>query len=198
MILSRCLTAGPASAAIFVLLLGLAPAPLAAQRFEVGVGAGFALPLREFRVGSKPGLEQELTLKLQPGQSPVSIRVDLTHAAFAGRAAPTFIYPRTRVTALAGSAEYDFNGEEESRWRGWAFGGIGAYYTVADQGTPQILPFGRTYFGVQFGIGGAYRMGSLNPFIELQYVTVFRSKANVRTLPLLIGIRVGHRRYSGY
>jgi hypothetical protein len=173
-------------------------APLWAQRLELGAAAGFALPLREFRVGSKPGLEEALTLKLRPGTAPVAIRLDLTHAEFRGRPAPSFVYPRTRVTGLAGSAEYDFDGSEESRWRGWAFGGIGAYYTIADRGSPEILPFGRTYFGVQFGVGGSYRMGLLNPFVELQYVTVYRSRANVRSLPLLIGIRLGRRPYDQY
>jgi hypothetical protein len=172
--------------------------PLQAQRFELGTAVGFALPLREFRVGSKIGLEEAVTVKLRPGVAPVAIRLDLTHAAFGGRSAPTFIYPRTRVTGLAGSAEYDFDGAEESRWRAWGFGGVGAYYTIADQGTPEIPPFGRTYFGIQFGVGGAYRMGLLNPFIELQYVTVYGSRSHVRTLPFLIGLRFGRRTYDDY
>lgn len=168
------------------------PAPLAAQRFEVGAAAGFALPLREFHPWGKVGLEEAVTIKLQPGSAPVAVRLDLSHAEFQGRPAPGFIFPRTRVTGVSGGAEYDFGGEE-SRWRGWGFGGIGAYYTVDDQGTPEIAPYGRTYFGVQAGLGGAYRMGLLNPFIEVRYATVYRSRAAVRTLPLLIGIRLGRR-----
>lgn len=168
------------------------PVALAAQRFEVGAAAGFALPLREFHAWGKVGLEEAVTVKWQPGNAPISIRLDLTHAEFQGRPAPAFIFPRTRVTGVAGGAEYDF-GADASRWRGWAFGGVGAYYTIADQGTPEIPPFGRTYFGVQAGLGGAYGMGLFNPFIEVRYATVYRSNATVRTLPLLIGIRLGRR-----
>lgn len=182
----------------FAMIAAATGAPVRAQRFEFGAAAGLALPLREFRTSSAIGLQEAVTLKLTPGAAPVAIRLDLTHAAFGGREASTFTYPRTRVTALAGSAEYDFDGGEESRWRGWAFGGLGAYYTVADQGTPQIPSFGRTYFGVQFGVGGAYRMGLLNPFIELQYVTVYGSRSHVRTLPFLIGLRFGRRPYDEY
>ena len=185
----------PGRIAAVVVGWSLAAAPLVAQRFEAGFGAGLALPLREFKVGSKLGLEEMVTLKYQPGEAPVAIRLDVTHAEFRGRAAPTFVYPRTRFTALAASAEYDFDGGEESRWRGWGFGGLGAYYTVADRGSPEIPPFGRTYIGVQFGFGGAYRMGLLNPFVELQYVSVFRSKAAVKTIPLLIGFRLGRKSY---
>ena len=74
----------------------LVAGPLVAQRFEAGLGVGLALPLREFKVGAKLGLEEMVSFKLQPGEAPVAIRLDVTRAEFRGRAAPTFVYPRTR------------------------------------------------------------------------------------------------------
>ena len=174
-------------------ILTMASESLAAQRLEVGGAVGLAMPIREFHGVANIGLEEAAMVKFQPGTAPVSIRLDFIHARFGGRAAPGLIFPRTRTTGVAGGAEYDFDGGEESRWRGWAFGGLGAFYTIADQGTPEIPPFGRTYFGIQAGIGGAYRMGLLNPFVELRYATIYRSNAKVKTLPLLIGIRLGRR-----
>jgi hypothetical protein len=50
-----------------------------------------------------------------------------------------------------------------------------------------------TYVGLKLGFAAAYRMGLLNPFVELQYLTVFRSNAAVKTIPLLIGFRLGRR-----
>lgn len=172
---------------------GLAAAPLQGQRFEVGLGAGLALPIREFRVGAKLGVGGEAALKYQLGERPVAIRFDAMHLEFRGKPTRSFVYPRTRVTGLALGAEYDFDGGEESRWRGWAFGGLGGYYTVVDKGSPEIMPFGRTYVGLKLGFAAAYRMGLLNPFVQLQYLTVFRSNAAVKTIPLLIGFRLGRR-----
>ena len=39
-----------------VIAFGLGAAPVAAQRVEVGLGAGLALPIREFHVGAKLGV----------------------------------------------------------------------------------------------------------------------------------------------
>jgi hypothetical protein len=36
-------------------------------------------------------------------------------------------------------------------------------------------------------------MGALSPFVELQYLDVFRSNAAVKSFPLLIGFRLGRR-----
>ena len=176
-----------------VIAFGLGAAPLAAQRVEVGLGAGLALPIREFHVGAKLGVGGEATFKYQPGERPIAIRLDAMHLEFRGKATRSFVYPRTRVTGAGLAAEYDFDGGEESRWRGWVFGGLGAYYTVIDRGSPEITPFGRTYLGVRFGFAASYRMGALSPFAELQYLDVFRSNAAVKTFPLLIGFRIGRR-----
>ena len=83
--------------AVMVTAMG---APLAAQRFEVGGAVGLALPIRDFHAAANIGLEEAAMVKFQPGNAPVSIRLDLTHAQFGGRAAPGFIYPRTRATGM--------------------------------------------------------------------------------------------------
>jgi hypothetical protein len=173
--------------------IALAAAPLAAQQLEVGFGVGVAMPLREFRAGAKIGSGGQATLKYQLGEHPVALRLDASYLEFRGKPTRSFVYPRTRVTGLALSAEYDFDGGEESRWRGWGFGGLGGYFTEIDRGSPEIPPFGRTYLGLHFGIAASYRMGLLNPFAELQYLTVFRSNAQVKAIPLLIGFRLGRR-----
>ncbi len=170
--------------------LAVAP-PVVAQRLELGFGAGLALPLHEFKVGSKLGVAGLATLKYRIGEGPVAVRLDAEYAEFRGKAAPTFVYPRRRIRGLSGSAEYDFYAAEPSRWRGWGFGGIGAYYDEADRGSPEIAPFGRTYLGVQFGLGGAYRMGLVSPFVELRYQAVFHPGAQVRMIPLRFGVRFG-------
>lgn len=189
MMLGRHLAWGFACTVMLTVTVG----PLAAQRLEFGAGVGFAMPIREFHRIASMGLEEAAMIKFQPGSAPVSIRFDLIHARYAGRAAPGLIYPRTRTTGVSGGAEYDFGGGDESRWRGWVFGGVGGFYTIADQGTPEIPPFGRTYFGIQAGVGGGYRMGLFNPFLELRYATIYRSNAKVKSLPLLIGFRLGRR-----
>jgi hypothetical protein len=176
-----------------VVAIGLAAMPLAAQRMEFGLGVGVAMPLRNFRTGAKIGSGGEAMFKYQIGEHPVAIRLDATYLEFRGKATRSFVYPRTRVQGIGVSAEYDFDGGEESRWRGWAFGGFGGYFTEIDRGSPEIPPFGRTYVGLHFGIAGSYRMGLLNPFAELQYLTVFRSNAAVKAIPLLIGFRLGRR-----
>jgi hypothetical protein len=176
-----------------VIAFGLVTVPLQGQRLEVGFGVGPALPIREFHLGAKLGFGGEATLKYQLGERPVAIRLDAMHLEFRGKPTRSFVYPRTRVTGVALGAEYDFDGGEQSRWRGWAFGGLGGYYTVIDKGSPEITPFGRTYFGLKLGFAAAYRMGLLNPFVELQYLTVLRSNAAVKTIPLLIGFRLGRR-----
>jgi len=176
-----------------VVAIALAAAPLEAQRVEIGLGAGIALPIREFHIGAKLGAGGEATLKYQPGEGPIAIRVDAMHLEFRGKPTRSFVYPRTRVTGAGLGAEYNFDGGEESRWRGWAFGGVGAYYTVVDKGSPEIIPFGRTYVGFKLGFAASYRMGGLSPFLELQYLDVLRSNAAVKTIPLLIGFRIGRR-----
>ena len=176
-----------------VVAIGLAAAPLAAQRVELGLGAGPALPIREFHLGAKLGVGGQATFKYQPWEGPVAIRVDAMHLEFRGKPTRSFVYPRTRVTGAGLGAEYDFDGGEESRWRGWVLGGIGAYYTVIDQGAPEIPAFGRTYVGFKLGFAASYRMGGISPFVELQYLDVLRSNAAVKTLPLLVGLRLGRR-----
>jgi hypothetical protein len=121
MMLGRHALRGLAGAVLIIVLA----APLAAQRFEVGGAVGPALPIRDFHRVASLGLEEAGIVKFQPGNAPVSIRLDVTHAHFSGRAAPGFIYPRTRVTGVAAGAEYDFDGGDESPWRGWVSGGIG-------------------------------------------------------------------------
>ena len=64
---------------------------------------------------------------------------------------------------------------------------------MIDKGSPEITPFGRTYLGARFGFAASYRMGALSPFVELQYLDVFRSNAAVKSFPLLIGFRLGRR-----
>ena len=179
--------------AIGVALACLVTGSLRAQRLEVGIGAGPALPIRQFHETSRVGLMETGNIKLQLGEHPVALRLDAVHGEFAGRATRSFIYPRTRVTGVSANAEYDFDGGEGSRWRGWGFGGLGGSYTITDRGVPEFPTFGRTYLGLQGGVGGAYRMGLLNPFIEFRYLLVFRSNSAVKTFPLLIGIRFGRR-----
>ncbi len=176
-----------------VALSCLAAAPVRAQGLEVGVGAGPALPIRQFHQSARVGLMETGNIKLQFGEHPVALRLDLAHAEYGGRATRSFIYPRTRFTGVTANAEYDFDAGETSRWRGWGFGGLGGWYTIADRGVPEVPAFGRTYLGLQAGLGGAYRMGLINPFVEFRYVLVFRSNAAVKTFPLLIGIRFGRR-----
>lgn len=182
------------SAALGVALT-LVAAPLAAQRAEFGVGIGAGYPARGFSTGAKLGVTGMATLAYRLGEGPVALRVDAEYAEFRGKRAPAFTYPRHRVRAMRVSAEYEYGGGEyaESRTRAWAFGGVGAYYDEVDRGEPQVIPFGRTHPGVQFGAGGAVKLGGVKPFVEIGFLTIIERGVNTRFFPFIIGFRIGGR-----
>jgi hypothetical protein len=180
--------------ALSVALTLLVVAVPAAAQVEIGVGAGLAYPGRDFGATAKLGTIAIASVMYRIGEGPVALRLDGEYAELQGKDAPTFVYPRHRVRAMRLSGEYEYDGsDEESRWRAWGFGGIGAFYDEVDRGVPEIPPFGRTHFGLQFGLGGAYKVGALKPFVELQYQTILERGINTKIFPLTVGVRLWGR-----
>lgn len=175
------------------LLLG--GSALAGQAVAVSVGAGFAHPVRSFKPEVKEGTFALGAVTISPRSWPVGIRLEAVYAEFRGRDAGTFVFPRHRIEAVRASVEYTFVSDQPhpSPLRGWAFGGLGAYYDKTDRGQPEAPLFGRTYPGLVVGVGVAYKFGLVTPFFEAEYNSVWRSGPDDKYFPLLLGVRFGGR-----
>ncbi len=178
-------------AALLAVGVVLMARPLSGQGTSFAVGAGIAIPARTFKVAVKPGGFGLVSLKFTPGSLPFGIRVDGEYMELRGKQARGFTYPRHRIRGLRVSADYQLEAPEDSPWRGWVFGGFGAYYDELDRGVPAVTLYGRTHPGAQVGVGAGLKMGGIEPFLEIQYQTVWVPGVDDKTFPIMFGVKFG-------
>jgi hypothetical protein len=186
--------------ASLAVLASLVAAPLSAQfsdndvyrRLDFSVGGGVAIPFKEFRDISKVGFLGQVGLEymLMP-RYPVAVRINGTFEQLDGKEPLGLLSHDRRIIGGSGSLLLHVPLDEHSLWDPYVFAGIGWFHQALTDlaGSPS-----GTHFGFHGGIGVAEGIGSLRPFLELQFQSIFLDGPNVKTVPIVIGVRLGRRK----
>jgi len=190
----------PRIASLAVLASLVAAAPLAAQfsdndvyrPIDFTVGGGIAIPLKTFRELSKTGLVGQVGVEFMPsGQIPVGFRVNAVYEHLDGKPPLGLLNHDRRL--IGGIAELLLHVplDEHTRWDPYVFAGGGFYHqSLTDlPGNPS-----GTHVAFQGGLGLAAGIGALRPFLEVQAQSVFLDGPNVKTVPIVVGVRIGRRK----
>jgi hypothetical protein len=188
----RGLSKGIAALAVGT-LLGV-PA-LRAQGAEFSLGGGIGIPLDTFDEEAKLGWHGLAGISFVPNGWPVGIQIDGSYQQFSldDAAFPGFSGLKNRLIMGTGNIVFKFKTSEESTFRPYLIGGGGVYNSkVTGSDDPDdILPGGETKFGVNAGAGFDFKAGGAGLFIEGRFHNVFTEGANLKFIPVTVGIRLG-------
>jgi hypothetical protein len=188
----RSLSKGIAAFAVGMLLY--APA-LRAQGAEFSLGGGIGIPLDTFDEEAKLGWHGLAGISFVPEGWPVGIQVDGSYQQFNldDAAFPGFSGLKNRLIMGTGNIVFKFKTSEESTFRPYLIGGGGVYNSkVTGSDDPgDVLPGGETKFGINAGAGFDFKAGGAGLFIEGRFHNVFTDGANLKFIPVTVGIRLG-------
>ena len=175
------------------MLLG-APA-LRAQGAEFSLGGGIGIPLDTFDDEAKLGWHGIAGISFVPNGWPVGIQIDGSYQQFNldDAAFPGFSGLKNRLIMGTGNVVFKFKSSEESTFRPYLIGGGGVYnskVTGADD-PGDVLPGGETKFGINAGAGFDFKAGGAGLFIEGRFHSVFTEGANLKFIPITVGLRFG-------
>jgi hypothetical protein len=181
------------AALVVGMLLG-APA-LRAQGAEFSLGGGVGVPLDEFDETAKLGWHGLAGISFVPEGWPVGIQIDGSYQQFSldDAAFPGFSGLKNRLIMGTGNIVFKFKTSEESTFRPYLIGGGGVYNSkITGSDDPgDILPGGETKFGVNAGAGFDFKAGGAGLFLEGRFHNVFTDGANLKFIPISVGIRLG-------
>lgn len=184
----RSLSKGVAAIALSMVLA--APA-LHAQGVEFSLGGGTANPLGTFNDGTKMGFNGLAGLSFVPTGWPLGIQIDGEYQQFPFDVGGG----HERFLIGTGNLVYKFKTSEESKFRPYLIAGGGVYNGKATGSTTVGGNFSTsgstTKFGVNGGAGFDFKAGSVGLFVEGRFHDVFTSGANVKFIPITLGIRFG-------
>ncbi len=188
----RSLSKGIAAFAVGMLLY--APA-LRAQGAEFSLGGGIGIPLDTFDEEAKLGWHGLAGISFVPEGWPVGIQIDGSYQQFNldDAAFPGFSGLKNRLIMGTGNIVFKFKTSEESTFRPYLIGGGGVYNSkVTGSDDPgDVLPGGETKFGINAGAGFDFKAGGAGLFIEGRFHNVFTEGANLKFIPVTVGIRLG-------
>jgi hypothetical protein len=190
----------PRIATLAVLVSLVAAAPLAAQfsdndvyrPTDFTVGGGIAIPLKTFRALSKTGLVGQVGVEFMLSrQIPLAVRVNAAYEQLNGKPPLGLEHHDRRL--IGGVAELLLHVplDPNTPWDPYVFAGGGFYHqSLTDlSGNPS-----GTHIAFQGGLGFAGGIGAIRPFLEVQVQSVFLNGSNVKTVPIVVGVRIGRRK----
>jgi hypothetical protein len=183
----RAFSKGLTAAAAGLLLV--APA-LRAQGAEFALGGGVGFPTGTFDNAVKTGWHGLLAVSFVPNGWPVGLQFDGQYQQYKFDGSSSL---KERFIMGTGNVVFKFKSSEESKVRPYIIGGPGVYNLKAT-GTNDIGALtsgGQTKFGFNAGVGFDFKAGGAGLFIETRYHNVFTSGADVKFIPVTLGIRLG-------
>jgi hypothetical protein len=183
----RSLSKGVAAVALSMVL---AAPTLHAQGVEFSLGGGIGVPLGTFDDAAKMGWHGLAGLSFVPNGWPVGIQIDGQYQQYKLDGTTSL---KDRFLIGTGNLVYKFKSSEESKFRPYLIGGGGVYnLKVTGSSTPgTVIQGGTTKFGVNGGAGFDFKAGSVGLFLEGRFHDVFTPGANVKFIPITLGIRLG-------
>ena len=170
----------------FALVLG-APV-LRAQGVVFSLGAGVGIPLGDFDDVVKMGWQGMGAVSFHPRSLPVGIQVDGNFSRFSDET-PLDIH--SQLIYGTANAVYRFQTTENTGFRPYLIGGLGAYNSKATGS--DALGGSSTKFGINAGVGFDFKAGGATLFVEGRFHNVFVSGPNVEFFPINLGIRFGRQ-----
>jgi opacity protein-like surface antigen len=163
--------------AIAALLVAVSATADAQSRF--GATAGIALPTGDFGDGADLGFHAGAQY-----QMPLGEKLGLRFNADFGRYGLQDI--DGNVTLLGGVANLVYNINTGTGLMPYVFGGLGYYNTKVEVGG-----FSADESDLAFNVGAGYtfKLGNLNMFTEVRYLSIQTDGDALTTLPIVIGIR---------
>lgn len=194
----RGLSKGLAALAAGMLLLGV-PA-LHAQGVEFGIGGGVGIPLSDYDDSAEFGWHGLAELSFVPEGWPIGFQFDGSYQQFSFDE-DQFIGVeglKERFIMGTGNIVFKFKTSEESTFRPYLIGGVGAYNhkLTASDDPGEILDEGQTDFGLNVGAGFDIKAGGAGLFIEGRFHNVYTggegdTDPDRQFIPITLGIRFG-------
>lgn len=176
-------------AALTAGMLLVAPA-LRAQGAEFALGGGVGFPTGNFDNSVKTGWHGLVGVSFVPNGWPVGLQFDGQYQQYKFDGSASL---KERFIMGTGNVVFKFKSSEESKVRPYLIGGPGVYNLKAT-GTNDIgniTTGGQTKFGFNAGVGFDFKAGGAGLFIETRYHNVFTDGADVKFIPITLGIRLG-------
>jgi hypothetical protein len=183
------LTKGFAALTMGVLLS--APA-LRAQGAEFSLGGGLGIPLGTFDDAAKMGWMGLAGVSFVPNGSPVGIQIDGQYQQYKFDGGGDL---KDRFLIGTGNAVFKFKTSDDAAFRPYLIGG-GGVYNIKATGASTVggvtsTTGSTTKFGLNAGAGFDFKAGSVGLFVEGRFHDVFTTGANLKFIPVTVGIRFG-------
>jgi hypothetical protein len=170
-------------------MLLVAPA-LRAQGAEFALGGGVGFPTGNFDNTVKTGWHGLVAVSFVPNGWPVGLQFDGQYQQYKFDGSSSL---KERFIMGTGNIVFKFKSSEGTKVRPYIIGGPGIYNLKAT-GTNDIGAItsgGTTKFGFNAGLGFDFKTGGAGFFLESRFHNVFTSGADVKFIPITLGIRLG-------
>ena len=169
--------------------LGLAAAalPAAAQdatqtrAVSFGVGGGLSVPVGNAADFYKTGWNVQASLGLQPAFQAVGFRADLMYHSLEADPANGGAFEDLAIIAGTGNVVLTVSNYPSTRL--YVLGGVGFYNVDFGENLDS-----ENKFGLNGGVGAAFRFGGLTPFLEARLHSVFTEEENTNIIPIVFGL----------
>jgi hypothetical protein len=159
---------------------------LHAQGAELSLGGGIGVPLGTYDDVVKIGWQGTAGVSFVPRSLPFGIQIDGNYAQFSDE---SVLDIKSQLIYGTANAVYQFQSSEHTRFRPYLIAGGGVYNSKA---TGTDAPDGSTTkVGVNLGAGFDFKAGGAGLFLEGRWHNVFLEGANLKFLPITLGIRFG-------
>jgi hypothetical protein len=177
-------------AALITGTLLVAPATVWAQGAEFALGGGVGFPTGNFDNSVKTGWHGLVGVSFVPNGWPVGIQIDGQYQQYKFDGSASL---KDRFIMGTGNVVFKFKSSEGSKVRPYIIGGPGIY-NIKATGSNDIgvlTSGGTTKFGFNAGVGFDFKAGGAGLFVESRFHNVFTSGADVKFIPVTLGIRLG-------
>jgi hypothetical protein len=163
---------------------------LRAQGAEFALGGGVGFPTGNFDNAVKTGWHGLVGVSFVPNGWPVGIQIDGQYQQYKFDGSASL---KDRFIMGTGNIVFKFKSSDQSKVRPYLIGGPGIY-NIKATGTNDIgnlTTGGTTKFGFNAGVGFDFKAGGAGLFLESRFHNVFTSGADVKFIPVTLGIRLG-------
>jgi hypothetical protein len=159
---------------------------LYAQGAEFSLGGGLGIPLGTYNDVAKIGWQGTAGIAFVGKTAPVGVRVDGSYAQFSDE---TTLDIKSQLIYGTANVVYRLGGSTESRVRPYLVGGGGVYNLKAIG--DDAFEGSSTDFGVNLGAGLDVGAGGAGIFVEARWHNIFLEGANLKLIPITLGLRFG-------
>ena len=199
----RGILAGLGLAAVAVAPSAQAQSLAPARTTEFGVAAGVAFPQGDGLDGVNTGFTVAGSLGFKPVNMPVGFRLEALYARFGSDEVSMSdengsFSADGHIGFFGGTGNVIVTVPTASAVRPYLIGGAGVYHVSAkidasvtggEGGGSFSVSDSETKFGLNGGAGLEFVMGSLRPFVEARFHSVFTSEENANFIPVTFGLK---------